>query len=219
VALKEAKWSLLIVGILTLLGTWLWWPLFFIGILTLGLILGFFRDPGRTAPQEADIAVAAADGKVVCVDEPEELVFTNKPMKRIGVFLSVLDVHVNRSPVAGQVVDIHHHGGEFLDARHPDVGLKNEAMVWLLQTEYGNVVVRQIAGLIARRIVAWRSPGDILKRGERFGMIKFGSRTDVYLPVTAEVLVQPGDRVKGGETLLARLQPAGRAESGSHPPS
>ncbi|MGF1678748.1 MAG: phosphatidylserine decarboxylase family protein [Candidatus Methylacidiphilales bacterium] len=206
-ALKEAKYILLILLVLVFLSAWFFPPLVLLCIAALLFVLWFFRDPQRPIPTEPGLVVSAADGKVVRVDETDEPYFTNKRMKRVAVFLSVFDVHVNRTPYEGTLVDTHHHAGDFLDARHPQADLKNEAMNWLIQTNQGNIVVRQIAGLIARRIIAWKTPGVSLARGERFGMIKFGSRTDVFLPLNAEILVKEGDRVQGGQTVIARFPP------------
>jgi len=204
-ALKEAKYILLIVLLLMLAGFWIFWPL---GLLATGLlffVLWFFRDPQRVIPQEPGAIVSAADGKVVRVDETQEVYFSDKPMKRVAVFLSVFDVHINRTPYESKIVDNHHHAGEFLDARDPECDIKNEAFNWLFQTDRGNIVVRQIAGLIARRICPWKTPGETMERGEQFGMIKFGSRTDVFLPLDCTICVKEGDRVKGGETIIARF--------------
>lgn len=216
VALKEAKIPLLINLILAVLAIWIWIPLVIVPLLGFVAILGFFRDPERAIPDEPDAVVSAADGKVVRIDEVDEFYFTNKPMKRVAVFLSVFDVHINRVPFPGTIVDTHHHAGDFLDARHPEADLKNEAMNWLFQTERGNVVVRQIAGLIARRIVPWLPPGEKVERGQRFGIIKFGSRTDVFLPPEAEICVKEGDRVQGGKTIIARLPQLKKTEPANH---
>ena len=164
----------------------------------------FFRDPERAVPADESIIVAAADGLVVGVDEYEEPDFHLGPMIRISVFLSVFDVHVNRSPVAGTVRSSVYKAGKFLDVRHPDSSTRNECRSWWLDTPGGPVAVRQIAGLIARRIVAWAREGSALTRGQRFGMIRFGSRTEVFLPLGCTVLVKPGDRVEGAATPIAR---------------
>ena len=137
------------------------------------------------------------------IDEVEETEFLNKKVRRIGIFLSVLDVHVNRSPCDGRVEKTHYSAGEFLAARHLEVDLRNENQTWLLTSPRGPILVRQIAGLIARRIVAWKKPQDLVRRGERIGMIRFGSRTDLYVPAVCTIRVQVGQRVKGGETVLA----------------
>jgi phosphatidylserine decarboxylase len=164
----------------------------------------FFRDPERVVPADEAIIVAAADGLVVGVDEMEEPDFHLGPMIRIAVFLSVFDVHVNRAPVNGVVKSTIYKAGKFLDVRHPDSSTSNECRSWWLETAHGSVAVRQIAGLVARRIVAWSGEGATLTRGERFGMIRFGSRTEVFLPLGCTVLVKPGDRVAGAATPIAR---------------
>jgi phosphatidylserine decarboxylase len=164
----------------------------------------FFRDPERVVPADEAIVVSAADGLVVSVEEYDEPDFHLGPMIRIAVFLSVFDVHVNRSPVAGVVKSTVYKAGQFLDVRHPDSSTRNECRSWWLETAHGSVAVRQIAGLIARRIVAWSAEGSVLTRGERFGMIRFGSRTEVFLPIGCTVLVKPGDRVEGASTPIAR---------------
>jgi len=164
----------------------------------------FFRDPERVVPDNESIIVSAADGLVVGVDEMEEPDFYLGPMIRIAVFLSVFDVHINRSPVAGVVKSTVYKAGKFLDVRNPDSSRRNECRSWLVETVHGPVAVRQIAGLIARRIVAWSEEGAALARGQRFGMIRFGSRTEVFLPRECTVLVKPGDRVAGASTPIAR---------------
>jgi len=203
-ALREARPFL--IGAAALLGAslWLaWWiPAAFSFLLLIGLLL-FFRDPERTPPANPLALVSPADGKVICVDEAEDPCFGQGKFRRVGIFLSVLDVHVNRSPYAGTFEKTHYSAGEFLDARHLEVDLRNENQTWLLKTSRGTVLVRQIAGLIARRIVGWKKPGDSVQTGERFGMIRFGSRTDLYFPASCTPKVQPGQRVVGGETVIA----------------
>ena len=203
-ALREARPFL--IGAAALLGAslWLaWWiPAAFSFLLLLGLLL-FFRDPERTPPADPLALVSPADGKVICVDEAEDPCFGQGKFLRVGIFLSVLDVHVNRSPYAGTFEKTHYSAGEFLDARHLEVDLRNENQTWLLKTSRGTVLVRQIAGLIARRIVGWKKPGDSVQTGERFGMIRFGSRTDLYFPASCTPRVEPGQRVVGGETVIA----------------
>ena len=167
-------------------------------------ILYFFRDPERFVPADESIIVSAADGLVVGIDEMEEPDFHLGPMVRIAVFLSVFDVHVNRTPCDGKVKSTVYKAGKFLDVRHPDSSQLNECRSWLLETPHGDIAVRQIAGLIARRIVAWAGEGTPLSRGQRFGMIRFGSRTEVFLPAGCTVLVKIGDRVEGAATPIAR---------------
>jgi phosphatidylserine decarboxylase len=207
-ALREARPFL--IGAAAFLGISLWmgWT---IGIalgalLIIGLLL-FFRDPHRTPPANPLALVSPADGKVICVDEAEDPCFGLGKFRRVGIFLSVLDVHVNRSPDAGTIEKTHYSAGEFLDARHLEVDIRNENQTWLLRTTRGPVLVRQIAGLIARRIVGWKKASDSVSKGERFGMIRFGSRTDLYFPASCNPQVQVGQRVVGGQTILA-LWPA-----------
>ena len=185
--------------------TWPWTvPLFFLSVILTSFVTYFFRDPERIIPADENLIVSAADGLVVSVEEMEEPDFQLGRMQRIAVFLSVFDVHVNRSPVAGQVKKTIYKTGEFLDVRHPESSIRNEFRAWWLESSRGTVAVRQIAGLIARRIVPWSSEGAALSRGERFGMIRFGSRTEVFLPLSCTILVKPGDRVAGASTPIAR---------------
>lgn len=203
-AFREARPFLIIALVVSVLFFLLQPWLAAVPVLAFVYILYFFRDPEREIPADSREIVAPADGVVISVGEFEENVFTRQRMKRVAIFLSVFDVHVNRAPVAGTVKQTVHKPGEFLDARHPEIDVRNESLDWWLETSRGNVVVRQIAGLIARRIVAWSKEGDSLAKGQRFGMIRFGSRTDVYLPVECEVLVEKGQRVAGGSSLIAR---------------
>jgi phosphatidylserine decarboxylase len=176
-------------------------------VLELGLtafVLYFFRDPEREVPADPTIIVAAADGRVVGVEEMEEPDFQLGRRLRIAIFLSVFDVHINRSPVEGRVKKTTYKAGQFLDVRHVDASTRNEALAWLLETARGPIAVRQIAGLVARRIVPWAKEGSALARGQRFGMIRFGSRTEIFLPVGCTPLVKPGDRVQGAATPIAR---------------
>ena len=203
-ALTEARPFL--IGTAVLLGAclWLgWWILSAFAALLLAGLLLFFRDPHRQPPPDPLALVSPADGKVICVDEAEDPCFGQGKFRRVGIFLSVLDVHVNRSPCDARVEKTHYSAGEFLDARHLEVDLRNENQTWLLTSPRGPVLVRQIAGLIARRIVAWKKTGEAVRRGERIGMIRFGSRTDLYVPTACAIRVQVGQRVKGGETVLA----------------
>ena len=179
-------------------------PVVLLVVFLIAYVFYFFRDPERAVPPDGRIIVSAADGLIVGVEEIEEPDFHLGPMLRISVFLSVFDVHINRSPVAGTVKSTVYKTGDFLDVRHPDCSTRNECRSWLLETVGGDVAVRQIAGLIARRIVAWAGEGSILGRGQRFGMIRFGSRTEVFLPVGCTPLVKVGDRVEGAATPIAR---------------
>ncbi|MCM0675677.1 phosphatidylserine decarboxylase [Micromonospora phytophila] len=167
-------------------------------------VAAFFRDPERDVPEDPSAVVAAADGQVLSVQRLHDERFGDGEWLRVAVFLSVLDVHVNRAPVAGKVVDYFVADGGFVNAMKPDAE-HNVAAYTVLDTAHGTVVVAQRTGLIARRIVQRAPIGALLARGERFGLIRFGSRTDVYLPAeAADPLVGPGDKVVGGSTVIAR---------------
>ncbi|MEO7168268.1 MAG: phosphatidylserine decarboxylase [Spartobacteria bacterium] len=203
--LYEARWIfavlLLLLAVSLLLSVWL-------AVVVLALIaytFAFFRDPDRVAPPDPDVVVAAADGVVVEIEELEESEVVRGTMRRVAIFLSVFDVHTNRAPIEGKVIYRQHHEGLCLDARNPECSVKNEAMTWAFENPRATLVVRQITGAIARRIVGWSKVGDGLQKGERFGMIRFGSRTEVYLPLSATVLVNIGDKVAGGSSPIARL--------------
>ena len=203
-ALREARPFL--IGAAVFLGFSLWMGWFFGALLGALLLIGlllFFRDPHRTPPNNPLALVSPADGKVICVDEAEDPCFGLGKFRRVGIFLSVLDVHVNRSPFSGTIEKTHYCAGEFLDARHLEVDIRNENQTWLLRTSRGPLLVRQISGLIARRIVGWKKQGDSVATGERIGMIRFGSRTDLYFPASCTPQVQVGQRVVGGQTILA----------------
>lgn len=184
---------------------------FWISTLCSGLLifcLWFFRDPQRNPPADQSLAVSPADGTVTLVDEVEEEQFFKRRMKRVSIFLSVFDVHVNRAPIAGEVLFTEGRGGLYLDARHPEASLLNESLFWAFGSKdrpQEAVGVKLITGAIARRIVPWARLGEQMERGERFAMIRFGSRTDLFLPLDAEVLVSVGQKVKGCETAIARL--------------
>jgi phosphatidylserine decarboxylase len=203
--LFEGRWIFVIL-VLAAAAAWFispWLSLIFL-ILIL-YTLAFFRDPDRVAPADPNAVVAAADGKVADITEIEETEILKMRTQRIGIFLSIFDVHTNRVPIDGRVIYRQHRVGLCLDARRPDCSEKNEAMTWAFQNPRVTIVVRQLTGAIARRIVGWAKVGDELKKGERFGMIRFGSRTEVYLPLNANVLVKVGDHVAGGSTIIARL--------------
>ena len=176
------------------------------GLITLFCIY-FFRDPRRVVPQGENLLVSPADGKVVDVSRSEEQRFLKKPAIKISIFLNIFNVHVNRVPVAGKVVGIFYNTGRFFAANAPKASLENEQNALILETTGGKrVVCIQIAGLIARRIVCWIKEGSVAERGERFGLIRFGSRVDLFLPIETEILVSEGDHVKGGETILGVLR-------------
>lgn len=186
------------------------WPwLAALPILPLLFLIAFFRDPPRRAPTEAGLFVAPADGRVTDIEMLDWQDDLEGPAVKIGIYLSVFNVHVNRCPVAARVVSVRYFPGQFLDVRHRDAPRINEQLWLLLETETSpshRVLVKPIAGAFARRIVTEVRPGQVLDRGARIGMIKFGSRTELYLPHHAglHVLVKPGDRVRGGMTVVAR---------------
>jgi len=204
--LYEGRWIFGVLIALAALGWWLAWPwLVAVAIVLILFCINFFRDPDRHVPVEAEAIVAAADGTITDIVEVDETEVLKTRCKRVGIFLSVIDVHVNRAPTDGKIVFVKHYPGLFLDARRPECSLKNEAMVWAFQGDTTTLVVRQITGAIARRIVGWAKLGDTVKKGERFGMIRFGSRTEVYLPLHSEITISVGDKVLGGATIIARL--------------
>ena len=201
----EARW---IFAVLVLLAIASWFLTAWLSLLFLLLIfctLAFFRDPDRAAPADPNLIVAAADGTVTDIVEVDESEILKKRSRRVGIFLSIFDVHTNRAPIDGRIIYRQHREGLCLDARRPECSEKNESMTWAFQNSRITIVVRQLTGAIARRIVAWSGVGDELKKGDRFGMIRFGSRTEVYLPLAATVLVKVGDHVSGGLTIIARL--------------
>jgi len=203
--LFEARWILLI---LALAGVVAWFVSAWLSLIFLALFLftiAFFRDPNRIVPADPNLIVAPADGRVSDVIELDEEEVLKTKTRRVGIFLSIFDVHTNRAPIDGRIIYRQHHEGLCLDARNPNCPEKNEAMTWALENSRVTIVVRQLTGAIARRIVAWANVGDELKKGERFGMIRFGSRTELYLPLDAEILVKTGDHVFGGSTIIARL--------------
>jgi len=164
----------------------------------------FFRDPERVTPQGEGLFVAPADGKVILIKDVYEQEYLDSDVKEISIFMSPLNVHVNRAPCDGQVIAVQHKAGKFLAAYKDDASMKNEHIDMVLDGKQGKVLVRQVAGFIARRAVCRVKPGDTLKRGERYGMIKFSSRLDIYLPKDAKIMVKPGDKVKAGETVIAK---------------
>jgi phosphatidylserine decarboxylase len=203
--LYEGRWIFVALGALAL-ASWFvsgWLSVLF--ILLILYTLAFFRDPDRAVSSDPNAVVAAADGivsDIIEIDEPDVL---KTKTRRVGIFLSVFDVHTNRAPIDGRITYREHRKGLFLDARRPECSEKNESMTWAFQNSRVTIVVKQLTGAIARRIVGWAKVGDELKKGERFGMIRFGSRTEVYLPLDATVLVKVGDRVAGGSTIIAQL--------------
>ena len=190
---------------ITGLVAWLWWPLAVVLAIVAVWVVAFFRDPIRRGPRGDRYVVAAAEGHVVHVIETDEPMYVKERAIRVSIFLSVFDVHVNRYPVNGMVELVHYNKGKFLHAGSEKASLDNEQSSIGIRGPRGPVLVRQIAGLIARRIVTDAKPGEAVQQGDRMGLIRFGSRTDVFLPLSARPVlkVKPGDRVRVGGTVLA----------------
>jgi phosphatidylserine decarboxylase len=181
-------------------GGWLWAV---VPLLLAAFFLWFFRDPRRTVPQGEGLVVSPADGKLTAI---EHVITPTGECMRLSIFLNVFDVHVNRSPIGGTLREVRYQKGEFLNAMNPESAEKNEQNLVVVESDDGyEVSFKQIAGLLARRIVFNRKTGDRLERGERVGLIKFGSRVDVLVPAHAELRVKKGDRVQGGATVLAHI--------------
>ena len=193
----------------TLITAVLGWAIVTLLLLALTLLIGhFFRDPERVSTAGESDIVSPADGCVLAVKSVRSVRFTDKPAVKISIFMSVLDVHVNRIPIAGTIEGIHYSKGRFMAANLVQASEENEQnWLWIRSDSGVDIVFTQVAGLIARRIVCWPDIGDRVLRGERFGMIRFGSRMDVYVPENSEILVSKGNHVYAGETVLCRLNP------------
>jgi len=176
-------------------------------VLLAGFFLYFFRDPDRASPQDAHLVLSPADGRVLVSGPADPGAAPPGEWKQISIFLSPMDVHVNRSPVSGRVSKVDFRRGKYLPAYHHDAASTNERSEVWVDHDGSTVVFRQIVGILARRVVCRIKPGAELKAGDRFGIMKFGSRMDVFLPVTAALRVSVGDKVVGGETVIAVLIP------------
>lgn len=174
------------------------WPVAAAFFLLAAFMMYFFRDPARVVPQGKGLIVSAADGRVTRIED-------DGATKLVSVFLSPLDVHINRSPIAGRVSKITYVVGKKIPATSDNASLVNEQNSLVIEGDTMTVTCTQIAGILARRIVCWPKSGDNLRRGEKFGLIKFGSRTDIVMPSNVEIRVNVGDRVKGGETIIGRM--------------
>jgi len=170
------------------------------------LILYFFRDPNRTIPKESGLVLSPGDGEIMEIIRQQESQYLYAEVIRISMFLSITNVHVQRAPISGKVTHIDHQPGKFLQAFKPEASDVNERISMVIESEYGRVLVRQIAGILARRCVNYAEPGDEIKGGQRFGLIKFSSRIDLFLPVDSRLLVKVGDKVYGGTTSIAQLK-------------
>ena len=171
-------------------------------VLTLFMVY-FFRDPERVTPADRNVFYAPADGKIIRIKESEENELLNARSLMISIFMSPLNVHVNRVPTDGTVKEVKYFPGKFFSAFKDEASNYNEHITMLYETEHGNIMLKQIAGSVARRAVCRVKPGDILSQGDRYGIIKFSSRVDIFLPLDTEVKVKLNDKVKAGETILA----------------
>lgn len=193
--------SLLVVAVIVFLGTH-WISLTAVPVLLAVFFLVFFRDPNREIPTGPGLIVSPGDGKV---EEAEWIETTAGSRFRVSIFLSVFDVHVNRIPISGKVTLMEYREGQFLNAMSPESAILNEQTLIVIEDGENSVSFKQIAGLLARRIICEVKTGDIVQRGQRMGMIKFGSRVDVLMPADVELRVKPGDRVQGGKSILGVL--------------
>lgn len=204
---REGYPFIVLFGFVTLVFALLGWTFVTLVLLFLTLFTAyFFRDPARVVPTQDNVLVAPADGKVIFVGDVEEDRFFNERVTKISIFMSVFDVHVNRVPCSGKVVDMFYNKGEFINASYDKASLSNEQAGILLESEAGHkILFVQIAGLVARRIVTYPVIGDLLQRGNRYGLIRFGSRVDIYLPTTVDINVTLGERTVAGETILGTM--------------
>jgi phosphatidylserine decarboxylase len=204
---KEGIPFIAISGLLTM-GLWTMggvWSTYLLGAFTL-FTAWFFRNPARKIPPGENLIVSPGDGTVVAIESEFEHRYLKEQSVRISIFLNVFDVHINRMPVAGIVQDIVYKPGKFMMANQPEASSGNEQNALMLRRSDGmKILCVQIAGLVARRIVSWVVPGEQVEKGERFGLIRFGSRMDVYLPETSSIRVQVGSKVKGGSSILAEV--------------
>jgi phosphatidylserine decarboxylase len=180
------------------------WIVLFPFVLTLFMAY-FFRDPEREIPEGEELFVAPADGKILVLQTIRESLYLNSEVLQISIFMSPLNVHVNRAPCDGIVQKVIHTPGKFLSAFKPEASVQNENIAMTLSTKYGTILVRQIAGFIARRAVCRVAPGEALRRGDRYGVIKFSSRVDIFLPAATIPKVKLGERVTAGETILGYI--------------
>jgi phosphatidylserine decarboxylase len=207
--IREIALATLILGLCVWGGVWLFWPLAIPFVIVWIWVISFFRDPTRRRSYAVGDLCGPADGTITEATELDYHDAIGGPAIRIGMFLSLFNVHINRAPCSGRVKKVSYRKGEFLDARHPDSGQRNESNTLLIDPDSpmpGPVEVRQVAGLVARRIICHAVPDQHLPIGARFGLIKFGSRTELIIPrtPTTEILVKPGDKVRAGLTIVAR---------------
>ncbi|OGS18284.1 MAG: phosphatidylserine decarboxylase [Elusimicrobia bacterium RIFOXYA2_FULL_40_6] len=197
--MKIAKDGLPFISGFGILGICLWFlsvPLGVISWVLAGFCLYFFRDPNRIVPKDNVMVLSPADGKVMEITEEND-------KKIIRIFLSIFNVHIQRSPFSGTIKSIEYKPGKFLPAMSKNACIVNEQNIFTIDTVYGEIEIRQIAGIIARRVVAWVKPGEAIEAGQRIGIIKFGSQVDICLPAKAEILVKASEKVKGGNSIIA----------------
>lgn len=186
--------------VLLLLG---FWPVAIVFAILAAFMAFFFRDPQRQSPTDSDVVVSPADGRVTRVRKVEG---GEQSATLVSIFLSPLDVHINRAPIAGMITDVSYSTGKFLMATNQNASLVNEQNALTIKGEKITIVCKQIAGILARRIICWKRAGEAVTLGERFGLIKFSSRTDLILPHNVEVMVVEGARVKGGTSIIGRIR-------------
>ena len=205
---REGYPFIAILAFVTLFLGWLWGPLFWLGLIVTAWCVYFFRDPSRVTPIDPDLVISPADGRVSAVGPvvpPPELELGTAPRVRISVFMNVFNCHVNRSPVRGRIVNVAYRPGLFLNAEVDKASEDNERNGLVIETSHGKVGVVQIAGMVARRIVCWVKPNEPVDAGERFGLIRFGSRLDIFLPEGFQPRVSVGQTAIAGETVLAEF--------------
>ena len=190
----------------TLLFAFGWKSIGFVSFLLTLFVLFFFRDPERSVPEGKAVVASPADGKVIVAKDVYEPDYLKQDVKQISIFLSVFNVHVNRAPCGGTVETVKYNPGRFHVASVDKASLDNEQTAMVITSGKYKVLVKQIAGLIARRIVCYAKPGDTIKTGERYGLIRFGSRVDIFLPKEAELKVKVGDRIKGARDIIGVLK-------------
>jgi phosphatidylserine decarboxylase len=215
---KDGWRFIAIFAVVTIILWWLWSPLGWLGLIATAWCIYFFRDPWRVSPYRQGLVLSPADGRIIIVDEavpPPELGLGAAPMQRIAIFMSVFDVHVNRAPMAGRVVRLAYTEGKFVNASLDKASLDNERMAICLATPQGDIGVTQIAGLVARRIVTALREGQEVIPGQRIGLIRFGSRAEVYLPRGWAILAIVGQRAVGGETVLGDAHAQGPPRHGT----
>ncbi|WP_412058397.1 phosphatidylserine decarboxylase [Bartonella sp. DGB2] len=203
---KEGYVFIALFFIASLLLGWLWAPLFWVGLVLTIWCIYFFRDPERVIPFDSHVVVSPADGRISFVGSykpPLELGLGDQDMLRISVFMDVFSCHINRIPIAGTIRAIFYRPGKFANAELDKASADNERNSLVIESAHGDVAVVQVAGLVARRIVCWGQENQVVSTGQRFGLIRFGSRLDIYLPITANIRVAVGQTAVGGETVFA----------------